>query len=333
MILAGDIGGTKVVLALFSGKSGQWEPSHMDVFNSREHPSLLAIVEQYLTRHQIRPSTITRGVFGIAGPVKEGICHTTNLPWVVEEAKISPRLEGAPVTLLNDLVANAWGIEALQHDQFATLQAGEAHPTGSRALISAGTGLGLAGLLHVEGHFLPIPSEGGHADFSPRTDLDLELFQYFRQRFDGVVDWERVLCGHALVDIYEFLRERAGARTPAWLADQMRVGDPAAAISTAGVEGRDPVCQDTVNLFVEYYGAAAGNAALTFLALGGVYIGGGIAPKILPKLRDSRFLKSFLDKGRMRPLLESMPVHVILNPHTALLGAAVCATRLSPGRG
>jgi glucokinase len=327
MVLAGDIGGTKVELALFRGEMGAWDPQEPERFPSHDYASLDAIVSQYIKDRNLAPGAIRRAAFGIAGPVKGTTVRTTNLPWLVEADRLSALLGGAEVILMNDLEANAWGIEALTPEEFFEIQAGDPDAKGNRALISAGTGLGMAGIHWNGTHHVPFASEGGHVDFAPRTDLDAELYRFLRDRYAGVVDWERVLCGRAMVDLHDFMRHHTGMSIPDWLAEQMQAGDPAAAISQAGASGRDAVCARALELFIEYYGAEAGNVGLTFLALGGVYIGGGIAPKILDQLKSPRFLASFVSKGRMKEVLESMPVRVILNPRTALLGSAVRASR------
>lgn len=323
MILAGDIGGTKVELAVFSGICGDWKPKCGRRYRSRDHDGLEGIVTEFCRDEDIDPTSIQRAAFGIAGPVRNNTVHATNLPWIIHASKLSTLLGGCPVTLLNDLEANAWGIEALGEDEMLMLQPGASDASGNRVLVSAGTGLGVAGLHWNGQRHVPFPSEGGHADFSPRTELDFELFHHIRDKYTSPMDWERVLCGHAFVDIYEFLRMRSDEHVPEWLAEEMRAGDGPAAISKAGAEGRCAICTQTLELFVKYYGAATGDFALTFLALGGVYIGGGIAPKILDQMKKPRFLEAFCDKARMHSLLKDIPVHVILNPKTALLGSAV----------
>lgn len=318
MILAGDIGGTKVNLACYERIGGALHPVAEETFPSRQFPSLNEIVAKFCAG---KDWPLSRACFGIAGPVLNGVCHATNLPWIVEAATLSTQLGGIPTLLLNDLEANASGIKVLGPNELCLLQHGDSGAVGNMALISAGTGLGQAGLYWVGMDHRPFACEGGHADFSPNSDLDAELYFHLQKKF-GHVSWERVLSGQGLVNTYEFLRKRSGIAEPCWLAEEMESEDPAAAITQSALAKKDPVCEQTLDAFVRHYGAQAGNVALIFMATGGLYIGGGIAPRILPKLQEPAFLEAFLNKGRLRPLLEKIPVRVILNPKTALLGAA-----------
>lgn len=318
MILAGDIGGTKVNLAAYDRVSGTLQLVAQETFRSADFTSLEAIVTRFLAEKNWE---ILRACFGIAGPVINGVCHATNLPWVVETNTISAQLGGAPTLLINDLEANASGIKVLGPNELCTLQAGQKGAVGNMALISAGTGLGEAGLYWVGMDHRPFACEGGHADFSPTTELDAELFLYLKQQY-GHVSWERLLSGHGQHNIYQFLRKKRGVAEPCWLGEEMEAGDPAAVITQNGLAGKDPICMEALDLFVRYYGTQAGNLALTIMATGGLFIGGGIAPRILTKLQEPIFIEAFLDKGRMRALLEKIPVKVILNPKTALIGAA-----------
>jgi glucokinase len=321
MLLAGDIGGTKTELACFDVQPAGLRLVAEERFASPEHRSLEEIISLYLAKHQL---TVDQAGFGVAGPVVAGRATTTNLPWVIEADSLA-RLLGLPrVALVNDLEAIALAVTRLAPDDLASLNPGSADATGSIAVIAAGTGLGEAGLFWDGQRHRAFASEGGHSSFAPRTDLEDDLLRYLRGQF-GHVSYERVLSGPGLVNVYTFLRDRSGAPAPAWLATAMSEGDPAAAISTAGVERTDPVCEQALDLFVSVYGAQAGNLALTLASLGGVYVAGGIAPKILPKLRQPAFMDAFLDKGRLRPMLEAMPVRVVLNERTPLLGAARAA--------
>lgn len=324
MILAGDIGGTKVELAIFDGHPSEVKPLASKRFPSRDHRGLEEIVEKFLKEHPL--CTIERASFGIAGPVKDGVCETTNLPWLVTEKKLSAKMGGMPARLVNDLEANAWGISVLKDDEIEEIHPGEKQD-GNRALISAGTGLGIAGIFWNGKEHLPYASEGGHASFAAQQEIDIELYHHLNEKYKGTVSWERVLCGKALVDIYHFLVIRSGKESPRWLEQEMMEGDAAAAVSKAGQANKDDLCVQALEMFTRYYGAQAGNTALNFLALGGLYIGGGIAPKMLDQLRDRIFLDNYLNKGRLRPTVESIPVRVILNSKTALLGAAVHACR------
>ncbi|HUA86830.1 MAG TPA: glucokinase [Bryobacteraceae bacterium] len=318
MILAGDIGGTNTRLAFFDGP----QPREIQVFPSARYPALAAIVTEYLTAHR---QTAEAACFGIAGPVRHGVVEATNLPWKIHAAQLAADIGVKNLRLLNDLEANAYGIAALGDSDFATLREGENEPRGNRALVSAGTGLGEAGLIAIDGHHVPFASEGGHADFAPRNPSEVALFEYLAERF-GHVSYERILSGPGLVNVYDFFRDTGRAQEPPWLAQELAAGDPSAAI-TRNAE-KSELCALALNLFITVYGAEAGNIALRLLATGGVYLGGGIAPKIAGKLREPEFLKAFDDKGRVGKLLEAIPVRVILNDKTALLGAGRVALGL-----
>jgi glucokinase len=318
MILAGDIGGTKTRIAYFTTDTGRLRSVIEETFSSREHGSLDEIVQTFRAKYQ---ATITQAGFGIAGPVKNGRCEATNLPWVVDARLLADQLGIASVALLNDLEANAYGIATLEADDFVVLNPGVPDAAGNAAIIAAGTGLGEAGF-YWDGHtHQPFACEGGHADFAPRNELEMDLLRYLLTRLKRV-SYERVLSGPGLYNIYQFLRDTGRGEEPTWLAEELRQGDPSAAISRAALSGRSALCVQALDLFVSFYGSEAGNLALKVMATGGVYVGGGIAPKILPKLQEPLFMEAFLAKGRMRPLLAAMPVRVILNDKTPLLGAA-----------
>jgi len=323
VILAGDIGGTstRIALAHVEGRTLSLDP--VERYASREHPGLGEIVSDFLARH---PAPVDRACFGIAGPVRSGRVETPNLPWIIEAAALSRVLRSAPVKLINDLEANAYGVFTLGPDDFEVLNAGDPAPDGNAAILSAGTGLGEAGY-HGDGRELhPFASEGGHADFAARSDLEIELFRWLLPRFGGHVSYERVLSGPGLVNVYTFLRDTGRGEEPSKLSEEMRTGDPAAAISTAALRATSPLAVAALDLFVSILGAEAGNLALKMKATRGIYLGGGIAPKILPRLKRPGFLEAFVDKGRFRAFMEAIPVKVILNEHTALRGAALCAS-------
>jgi glucokinase len=324
MILAGDIGGTKVRVALFERSNGVLKITHDKTFPSHDYPSLDAIVALY-TRDLNLP--VERACFGVAGPIKNNAARITNLPWIIEAKTLSSELKGVPISLLNDVEANAYGIAELKPEEQVTLQEGDSKAVGNAALLSPGTGLGIAGLYWDGERHRPFACEGGHADFAPSTPLDAELLAFLHKRF-GHVSWERVLSGQGQVNIYQFMREKSGEPEPQWLTEEFRTGEPGATITRAADSGKCKICAQTVELLVHHYGAQAGNLALTYMTWGGVYIGGGIAPKILDHLRKPQLLQAFLDKGRMSELLAAMPVRVILNPDTALLGAAHYASLL-----
>jgi glucokinase len=320
-VLAGDIGGTKTSLAVFEAGDGQLEVLSKEKYPSREYASLDQIVRHFLDKHN---PDCDFASFGIAGPVRNGKSETTNLPWRVDAHRMAVSLDFRQVWLMNDLEANAWGINALEQEDFHVLQQGDRDAGGNTSIISAGTGLGQAGMYWDGSRHRPFGSEGGHSDFAPNSDLEVELLRYLRQRYEHV-SWERVVSGMGLVNIHAFLREFRKSATPQWLIEEMQDGDAAAAISRAAQASKCPVCSEALELFVHLYGVEAGNHALKIMATGGVYIGGGIAPKILDNLEGPTFLHGFRAKGRMEALMRDMPVKIILNDRTALYGPALFA--------
>lgn len=324
MDLAGDIGGTHTRLALFA--PGVSEPSALEIYSSREHDGLEAMVRAFLAAH---PAKVGRACFGVAGPVRSGRVKTTNLAWPVDAASLAAMLGLDQVGLVNDLVANAYGIAELGPDDVATLNEGDPAAGGNAAVVSAGTGLGEAGLFWDGARHHVFASEGGHSDFGARNDVEAALRAHLAAQH-AHVSYERVCSGMGLVAIYEFLRA-GGPAEPEWLAAEMAHNDVGGVISRVALAGDDPVCVRALGMMVSIYGAEAGNVTLKLLATGGVYLGGGIAPRILPKLRDGAFMAAFVAKGRFADLLEHVPVHVILNDRTALLGAARLARGEPPG--
>jgi glucokinase len=317
VILAGDIGGTKTILALFE-RDGLTVPVAEETFPSRAHGSFDEIVRVFVSRH---PARISLAGVGVAGPVKNGRSEATNLPWVVDSGRLARDLGIERAFLLNDLEAYAHGIEVLQPEDVYELNAGEPGASGNRAVIAAGTGLGEAGLFWDGASWRPFGSEGGHTDFAPRDELEIELLRFLLKEHERV-SWERFVSGLGIVNIYRFFKETGREEEPAWLAEAMRAGDPGAVISEGARSGRSRLCERTLSLFVALYGAEAGDLALKVMASGGVYVGGGIAAKNLEALKAGSFMARFTSKGRMRPILEAMPVRVILNERTGLLGAA-----------
>jgi len=318
MVLAGDIGGTNTRLAFFEGTPRHLNPVATEIFPSRDHAGLEEIVKVFIAKYKQTPRA---ACFGIAGAIRDGVVEATNLPWVVRVKTLVADLAIAKISLINDLEANAHGIALLTEGDFVALHSGLAVHGGNRALISAGTGLGEAGLLaEADGSYRPFPSEGGHVDFAPTNDLEIELLRYLMGRF-GHVSYERVLSGPGLHNIYQFLRDTGRAKEPPWLAEAIAEGDPSAAVSKCGLEGTAEIGVQALDVFVSIYGGAAGNLALQVLATGGVFIGGGIAPKIISKLKGPAFLHAFQAKGRVGTLLKDIPVRVITNDKTALLGA------------
>jgi glucokinase len=320
MILAGDIGGTKTTLAYFMIESGRLKPVVENTFSSREHGSLREIAQKFISMNSLH---IEHACFGVAGPVKEGRSETTNLPWVVDSRALSAALDIETAWLINDLEATAYGIKALESKDFTILNSGISDAKGNAAVIAAGTGLGEAGFYWDGKNHHPFACEGGHADFAPRSEIEIELLRYLLDRYSHV-SYERVLSGPGLFNIYSFLRDAGKfGKEPGWLTEKISRGDdPSSAISEAALAGTCELCVKALDIFVSIYGAEAGNLALKTLATAGVYVGGGIAPKIIKKLTDGTFMKAFFGKGRMGNLMRTMPVSIILNEKTALLGAA-----------
>lgn len=327
MILAGDIGGTKTLLALFDETEGirQVRKIREQSFPSKEHGSLEDIVGRFLNKTP--GESVEAGCFGVAGPVINGRCQTTNLPWTLEEAALA-RILGVPrVKLLNDVEAAAYGILHLSPKDLHLLNAVETKRQGNIAVIAAGTGLGEAILYWDGAHHHPIATEGGHTEFAPRTEQQIELLQYLRRKFGAHVSYERLLSGPGIHNIYNFLRETAFAE-PRWLAERIENNDPGAVISQLALANEHPLCTATLDLFCSIYGAEAGNLVLKTMGIGGVRIGGGIAPKIIPALEKGGFVEAFTAKGRFSELLENVEVAVALNVDAPLIGAAHYALRL-----
>jgi glucokinase len=320
MILAGDVGGTKVHLALYDFINGKLEYSRDERFPAKDYSGLEEIVKEFLGAF-----TVTAACFGVPGPVRDGRLRLTNLPWTLDSRELTVSLGINHVFLINDLEANGYGVAELSADQIYTLSEGDASQIGNRALIAAGTGLGEA-LLIWNGHsHTPYPSEGGHADYAPRNEDEIDLLRFLKQKYNGRISQERVVSGPGLTNIYEFLREVRGIDEPVWLAERLAAEDPNAVITELALKAKSEICEKAMDMFVSAYGAEAGNLALKLLSVGGVYIGGGIAPRILEKLKDGRFMKAFTDKGRLSQLLINMPVRIILESRAALLGAAAYA--------
>jgi len=323
MILAGDIGGTKTNLGLFEA-GGEALPSRwQQSFPSQEFGGLEAIVSAFLARVEeamgAKPA-VRAACFGIAGPVVDGECVTPNLPWVVSASRLAQTIRLSAVTLINDLEATAYGISELKVEEMVTLNEGQP-ARGNAGLIAAGTGLGEASLFWDGQRFHPSASEGGHADFAPRNQLEIELLEYLIAEHEHV-SVERVLSGPGLATIYDFLSQARHYQPSPEVAARFESQDKSSVISAAALSGECELSVKALDMFTAIYGATAGNIALTLKATGGMYVGGGIAPKILAKLKDGTFLEAFLDKGRLSSLLEAVPVRVIMNDKTALMGAA-----------
>jgi glucokinase len=327
-VLAGDIGGTNTRLILGARAGRGVKILDERVYPSRESRDLEGIVRRFV--EETGAAEIASACFGIAGPVREGVVRTTNLPWIVDASKIARDLAIRTVQLINDLEATAYGIAELGVADLAELAPGRPAATGNAAIIAAGTGLGEAGLYWDGREHAPFATEGGHASFSPTDEMEIDLLRHLTERF-GHVSWERVLSGPGLHNIYLFLRDTGRGEEPEWLAEEIRDDDPAAVISRVALQNRSSLCSFALDLFVSLYGSEAGNLALKTMATAGLYVGGGIAPKIIDRLRGPAFMKAFVAKGRFQTFLEAVPVRVILNDRTALLGAARRAMRAVAG--
>jgi len=319
-ILAGDIGGTKTILAIYEKDSQGVTLLYKEQFSSKTFETFGEVIDLFLKKSP--PFKIDAVVLGIAGPVVEGICQTTNLPWIIDERSLQKRLGTLRVKLLNDLEATAYGMLYLSEEQFVSLNPDGKSKKANRAVIAAGTGLGEA-ILYWDGKgYRPIGTEGGHTDFAPTTTQQDQLLKWLRNHYHSHVSIERVLSGSGVYTLYRFLAETGFAPEPSFMLDLAEDTDPSAMVSKGALEYKDPLCTETLRLFTEIYGAEAGNFALKTFALGGVYIGGGIAPKILPFMKQESFLRAFLQKGRFEEMLRNIEVKIALDPQTALMGAA-----------
>lgn len=323
-IVAGDVGGTKIHLGLYRAEAGALVLLHEHKYATREWTSLEAALANFLDGR----GKVEAGCFGIPGAIIEGAARPVNIPWELRQASLTQALRGAPTRLLNDLEATAWGTLRLGPSELVTLQPG--HPPrepSNVVVIAAGTGLGEAGMVRTSAGWHVVASEGGHAGFAPRDEEQDRLLKFLRTEF-GHVSFERLVSGPGLHNIYRFLLADAGGAEPEWLTKRMRAEDPSAVISTVGLAGEDAHCARSLEIFAAVYGSEAAHLALKYLALGGVYVCGGIAPKVLPALKAGGFIRAFLDKGRLRPTLEQIPVAVSLNENTALIGAAHVAAAM-----
>lgn len=329
-VLAGDIGGTKTNVGIFAVNGQQVTSLFEMTYVSGDYNSLEEILGRFLSQlKNAKPELpFNAACFGVAGPVNNNHCEVTNLPWVIDAAHIRQQFAWQSVNLLNDLEANAWGIAALDEQDFIILNEGDGGSQGqigpgNASIIAAGTGLGEAGLFWDGAQHIPFASEGGHSDFSPATEQELRLKLFLSKKYHGHVSWERIVSGMGLENIYQFLCHDMQSQPPAWLQQQMLSGDSAAAIAKAA--DKDSLCRQALNWLVHFYGVEAGNHALKIMSRGGVFLGGGIAPKIIKHLQNGHFIDAFCDKGRMQPLLKAMPVKVIMNDKTALFGPALYA--------
>jgi glucokinase len=320
LILAGDVGATKTLLATYDGWGAALVPVREHRYASADYPSLEALCAEFAAGERICAACL-----GVPGVVADGAAQASNLAWKMNENAISRALGGAPVRLLNDLCATAFGLVHLSESDYRVLNRGALPaPGGNIAAIAAGTGLGEAGLVWDGARYHAVASEGGHASFAPHGEEQIELLRFLAREY-GHVSWERVLSGPGLLNVYRFARSVSTEREPAWLADAISGEDPAVAISAAAIDGSDAVCAHALAMFCDMYGSEAGNFALKMLATGGVYLCGGIAPKILTWLERGGFMRAFRDKGRLAALLDRIEVRVVTRADTALLGAAQMA--------
>jgi glucokinase len=323
IILAGDIGATKTHLGLYRDTGGSLTRVHDHVYPTQDFPSLEAMLTDFIMgREQIAVACL-----GVPGPVIGGLAHPTNIRWDIKEQSLLTVLHGASTRLVNDLVATAYGMLHLEPSDIVELQKGEEMQAANIAVIAAGTGLGEAGLIAAGSRWSAVATEGGHCDFAPRGAEQVALLQFLEREF-GHASYERAVSGLGLHNLYRFLLEFLPEPEPEWLQRRMAAGDPSAVVGEVALAGQDPRCIHALELFTDIYGAEAANLALKFLAFGGLYIGGGIAPKILPFMQQ-RFMRSFLNKGRLSAVLERMPVRISLNEETALLGAAHLAASMT----
>lgn len=318
MYIVGDIGGTKTNVVVLEKLDKKFKPVFEKSYPSRDYDSLRSIVKEVISEKGFQ---IQSTCFGVAGPIKNGRCEATNLPWLIDSKKIAEELKIKPhlVYLLNDLEAAAYGIDSLEDKDIFIFNKGNPQKYGTRCLLSAGTGLGESIIVWNGDKYIPIPTEGGHTDFAPRNKIEIDLLNYLIDKY-GRVSYERILCGPGLLNVYNFFREKSYGEAPAWLVERFKNEDPSAVISELGMEKKDECCEKSLDLFVSVYGAEAGNLALKSLATGGVYIGGGIAPKILTKMKEGAFMQSFTNKGRLSVMVAQMPVKVILNDKLPLFG-------------
>ena len=319
MILAGEIGATRTRLAAFETEGNRLQCVVEKTYMSQQHERLSGLLTDFIKTEGI---PVHSACLGVAGPVRSGRSKISNLPWIIDAREVAQQLKLSSVGLLNDLEAYAYGIDGLESKDFITLSEGLEEAEGNRAVISAKTGLGMAGLYWDGFRHHPFACEGGHADFAPRNDLQMELLAYLQKKY-GRISCERILSGPGIKNIYDFLRDAHKAEEPEWLRTQISAApDSSPLISQLALEGKSEICGQALSIFVSVFGAEAGNCALNFMSTGGIFIGGTIAAKIEPKMKDPLFLESFLDKGRMETILRDMPVKIVSNDNAGMIGAA-----------
>jgi glucokinase len=320
MILAGEIGATRTRLAAFETEGSKLQKVVEKIYLSQEERNLPDIIVGFIRAEGI---PVHDACFGVAGPVRGGQSKISNLSWVIDAKELATLLKLKSVGLINDLEAFAYGIDALESKDFITLSEGSEDAEGNRAVISARTGLGVAGLFWDGHRHHPFACEGGHSSFAPSDNLEIELLQYLQKKY-GRVSCERVLSGPGIKNIYDFLRETRKFEEPDWLREQLsHAQDAPALISQLALENKAAICEQTLAIFVAIYGSQTGDCALNYMSTGGIFIGGSIAAKIVPKMKDPIFLRSFLAKGRMEPLLKGMPVRIVINDDSGIMGAAL----------
>jgi glucokinase len=336
VLLAGDVGGTKTLLGLFANAPERPKAIEVGEFVTLDYDGVVPMIREFLKAEGVDAKAISAATFGVAGAVTDQVARLTNVPWLVDAEAIAQAASVSRVQVLNDLQAMAYSVPVLEPSELEFLQQGVAQAGGNAAVIAAGTGLGEALLLNVDGRFIPGATEGGHADWGARTPREIELLATLIRVY-GRCSVEHVLCGPGLVNIYQFTHDAWGSRTlltpaafvPARTCEGVGpIGDPAdlpAAIARSAFEGRCARCREALEMFIDAYGAEAGNLALRTTATAGVYVGGGIAPKLLPAIRGGRFMDAFRAKEPMSDFVATIPVAVILNPEAGLLGAAVHA--------
>jgi len=319
MILAGEIGATRIRLAAFQTEGNQLQSVVERIYISHEHDGLAGVLADFIKTEGI---PVHSACLGVAGPVRAGRSKISNLPWTIDARDVAKQLRLNSVGLLNDLEAYAYGIDGLESKDFIPLSEGSEEAEGNRAVISAKTGLGMAGLYWDGFRHHPFACEGGHADFAPRNDLQMELLAHLQKKY-GRISCERILSGPGIKNIYDFLRDTHKAEEPEWLGEEMGAApDPPALISKVALEGKAAICDQAMSIFVSVFGAETGNCALHYMSTGGIFIGGSIAAKIVPKMKDPLFMQSFLDKGRMETILKDMPVKIVVNDDCGMIGAA-----------
>ncbi|MEJ2116137.1 MAG: glucokinase [Gammaproteobacteria bacterium] len=328
LILAGDIGGTNTSLLLSEHSNSSLQIIHKCIYSSKDYTDFYHILRDFLEKSSREHVPIKAACFAIAGPVQNNEVHVTNLPWVINESSLKNKFDIEVVKLINDFQAVGYGIEKLDINDLITLQSGKPDAKGSKLLIGAGTGLGIGILFINETGINIMPSEGGNADFAPRNDLDIQLLQFLMQ-YKKRISCEEILSGNGLKRIYDFIKTKNFAKESSELHSRLKSCEPAAEISKYALSGKDHLAELALHYFTQIYGAQTGNLALTILATGGVYIAGGIAPKIMDKLKDGTFIDAFNDNPKMKAILKNMPVHVILDTTVGLNGARSIASTLS----